>query len=118
MVVDDPNAVNYSQNYDEIVLGKKPINWGNSILMVMIGMMVVGGGGFVIRREKLVNISFGDTRKAEGEYPADVLEMLPQIAGLKIKTRKSLKNVLDHPKKADQVLDLMHAVITEKTDEE
>lgn len=118
LVVDDPNTVNYVRNYDEIVLGRKPINWGNSILMVMIGLIAVGGGGFVVTREKLVNISFGDTRKAEGEYPADVVEMLPQIAVLKSQTRKSLKNVLDHPKKAEKVLDLMDAVISEKPDKE
>ena len=118
IVVDDPNTINYAQNYDEIVLGKKPINWGNMILIGLIGLMLIGGGGFVIMREKLVNVSFGDTRKVEGEYPADVIEMLPQIAGLKSKTRKSLKNVLDNPKKADKVLDLMEAVVSEKTDEE
>jgi hypothetical protein len=118
IVVNDPNAINYAQNYDEIVLGKRPVNWGNMILIGMIGLIVVGGGGFVITREKLVNVSFGDTRKVEGEYPADVVEMLPQIAGLKAKTRKSLKNVLDNPKKADKVLDLMDAVISEKPEEE
>jgi len=117
LVVDDPNAVNYATNYNEIVLGKKPINWGNMILIGMIGLMLVGGGGFVILREKLVNVTFGDTHKVEGEYPADVVEMLPQIAGLKSQTRKSLKNVLDNPKKADKVLDLMDAVI-KKDDEE
>ena len=114
-VVDDPNAVNYVANYNEIVLGRKPINWGNMILIGMIGLMLVGGGGFVILREKLVNVTFGDTRKVEGEYPADVVEMLPQIAGLKAGTRKSLKNVLEN-KKADKVLDLMDAVT--KKDEE
>lgn len=118
LVVDDPNTINYAQNYDEIVLGKKPINLGNMILIGMIGLMLVGGGGYVITREKLVNVSFGDTRKVEGEFPADVVEMLPQIAGLKSQARKSLKNVLDNPKKADKVLDLMDAVISEKTDEE
>jgi hypothetical protein len=117
IVVDDPNAINYAQNYDEIVLGKKPFNWGNSILMGLIGLMLVGGGGFVVLREKLVNVKFGDTRQVEAEYPADVIEMLPQIAGLKSKARKSLKNVLDN-KKADTVLDLMDAVVSEKTDEE
>jgi hypothetical protein len=117
LVVNDPNAVDYAANYNEIVLGKKPINWGNMILIGMIGLMLVGGGGFVILREKLVNVTFGDTRKVEGEYPADVVEMLPQIAGLKSQTRKSLKNVLDNPKKADKVLDLMDAVI-KKDDEE
>jgi hypothetical protein len=117
-VVDDPNAVNYAANYNEIVLGKKPINWGNMILLGMIGLMLVGGGGFVIMREKLVNVTFGDTRKVEGEYPADVIEMLPQIAGLKSQARKSLKNVLDNPKKADKVLNLMDAVVSEKPEEE
>jgi hypothetical protein len=118
LVVNDPNAVNYSQNYDEIVLGKKPINWGNSILMGLIGLMVVGGGGYVITREKLVNVSFGDTRKVEGEYPAEVVDMLPKIAGLKSQARRSLKYVLDNPKKAEKVLDLMDAVVSEKTKEE
>jgi len=115
MVVDDPNVVDYAANYDEIVLGKKPVNWGNMILIGMIGLIAVGGGGFVVTREKLINVKFGDTRKVEEEYPADVVEMLPKIAGLKAGARKSLKNVLEN-KKADKVLDLMDAVV--KKDEE
>ncbi len=115
IAVDDPNAVNYAQNYDEIVLGKKPINWGNMILLGMIGLMLVVGGGFVITREKLINVRFGDTRQVAEEYPADVVEMLPKIAGLKTGARKSLRNVLDS-KKVDKVLDLMDAV--SKKDEE
>ncbi len=110
VVVDDPNTVNYAQNYDEIVLGKKPANWGNIILLGMIGLIGVGGGGFVVTHEKLINVKFGDMRKVDEEYPADVVEMLPKIAGLKADARKSLKNVLDN-KKADKVLDLMEAVI-------
>jgi len=117
IVVDDPDAVNYAQNYDEIVLGKKPVNWGNSILMGMIGLMVVGGGGFVVTREKLINVKFGDTRKAEDEYPADVVEMLPKITRLKVDARKSLKKVLDNPKKADKILDLMDAVVSDNEEE-
>jgi hypothetical protein len=115
IVVDDPNAVNYAANYEEIVLGKKPTNWGNMILMGMIGLMVVGGGGLVVTREKFINVKFGDTRAVDNEYPADVVEMLPKIAGLKADTRKSLKNVLDH-KKADKALDLLDIII--KKDEE
>ena len=78
-------------------------------------MSAVGGGGFVVTREKLVNVKFGDTRKVDDEYPADVVEMLPKIAGLKADARKSLKNVLEN-KKADKVLDLMDAVV--RKDEE
>jgi len=115
VVVVDPNAVNYAQNYDEIILGKKPINWGNMILIGMIGLLAVGGGGFVVTREKWINVKFGDTRKVDDEYPPDVVDMLPRIAGLKADARKSLKNVLDN-KKAEKVLDLMDAVV--KKDEE
>ena len=115
VVVDDPNVIDYVASYDEIVLGKKPTNWGNAILAGMIGLMLVGGGGFVITREKFINIKFGDTKKVEEEYPADVVDMLPKIAGLKPGTRKSLKSVLEN-KKADKVLDLMDAVV--KKDEE
>jgi len=118
VVVDDPNTVNYARNYDEIVLGKKPTNWGNSILWGLIGLMIVGGGGYVILHEKLIKVSFGDTHKVDGEYPADVVEMLPKLAGLKTQARKALKNVLDNPQKADKVLDLMDAVISEKKNEE
>jgi len=118
IIVDDPNTVNYVANYDEIVLGKKPINWGNTILILMIGLMVLGGGGYVIMREKLVKVSFGDTHKVEGEYPADVVDLLPKIVGLKSQARKSLKNILDNPKKVDKVLNLMDAVVSDKTEEE
>jgi hypothetical protein len=116
--VDDPNLVDYAQRYDEIVLGKHPVNWGNVILMVMIGMLAVGGGGFVIINEKLVNVSFGDTRKMEGEYPVEVVDMLPALAKLKPQARKSLKSILDNPKKTEKVLGLIDEVVSEKKTEE
>jgi hypothetical protein len=118
VVVDDPNLVDYARNYDEIVLGKKPINWGNMILIGMIGMLIVGGGGLVVTHEKLAKVSFGDTKKVEGEYPAEVVDILPAIAGLKSSSRKSLKNVLANPQKADKLLGLMDAVISDEKSEE
>jgi hypothetical protein len=116
--VNDPNLVDYSKNYNEIVLGQKPVNWGNVILLVMIGLVAIGGGGLVIINEKLVKVTFGDTKKVEGEYPVDVVDMLPAIVKLKSNSRKSLKNVLDHPKKAEKVLGLMDAVVSDEKEEE
>lgn len=118
VVIDDPNLVDYQQRYNEIVLGKKPINWGNAILIAMIGMLLVIGGGFVIYNERLVKVSFGDTRKPEGEYPPDVLDMLPALTGLKPQTRKSLRNILDNPKKTEKVLGLIEAVVSDEKTEE
>ena len=114
MDLNDPNLVDYAKSYDEIVLGKNPINWGNTILLVMIGLVVVGGAGLVVIRERLVKVSFGETKKAEDEYPAEVVDLLPAIASLKSNSRKSLKNVLANPKKAEKVLGLMDAVVSDE----
>jgi len=116
--VDDPNLVDYAQRYNEIVLGKKPVNWGNVILIVMIGMLAVGGGGFVIINEKLVKVSFGDTKTVEGEYPGDVVDMLPAIAGLKPQARKNLKNILDNPRKTEKILGLIGEIVSDQKIEE
>ena len=69
-------------------------------------------------REKLINISLGDTRQVNNKYPADVVQMLPQITRLKTRTRRSLHNVLQNPQKADKIFDLIDAVIAEETTEE
>lgn len=116
--VNDPNLVDYVQNYNEIVLGKKPFNLGNTILMVMIGFVTIGGGGYVVLNEKLVNVTFGDTKKADGEYPAEVVDMLPGIAGLKSKSRKTLNNILQDPQKSEKVLDLIDEIVSEEKSEE
>jgi hypothetical protein len=117
-LVDDPNVTDYVQRYNEIVLGKHPVNMGNLIMGVLIGLLVVGGGGFVILNEKLVAVSFGDTKKVDNEYPADVVDMLPAIAGMKAKTRKSLKNILYHSNKTDKVLGLIDEVVSDDEAEE
>jgi hypothetical protein len=104
--VDDPNAVNYAQNYDEIVLGKKPANWGNIILITILVMIVLGGGFFVLKREGLINISFDDPRRVsvQEKYPADVVGMLPGISRLKPASRQILHKILANPKAATDLL--------------
>jgi len=114
---DDPNLVNYAARYEEIVLGRKPFNWGNAILLGMIGLVAVGGGGYVMSREKLMKLTFGEVAKAEGEYPAEVVEMLPALSNLKPGSRKALKSVLANPK-AEKVLGLMDAVVSDEKNEE
>ncbi|MCL4531537.1 MAG: hypothetical protein M1282_19295 [Chloroflexi bacterium] len=101
---DDPNLVNYIQRYNENVLGKYPTNWGNVILLVMIGAMLIGGGALVVSREGLIRVSFKETKPVEGEYPADVVDMVPDIAKLKPNARKSLRRLLEKPDATAEVL--------------
>jgi len=104
--VDDPNVVNYAQNYDEIVLGKKPTNWGNVILIAILVVIVLGGGFFILKREGLINISFDDPRRVavQGKYPADVVGMLPSLSRLKPASRQILQKILVNPKAATNLL--------------
>jgi hypothetical protein len=115
---DDPNLVDYAARYNQIVLGQTPVNWGNVILVVMIVLIGVGGSLFVIYNEKLVKVSFGDTKATGGEYPADVVDMLPSLSKLKASTRQSLKKMLDNPRKTDKVFGLIDEILTEEKDEE
>jgi hypothetical protein len=97
------DMVDYSQRYAEIVLGQKPVNVGNVILIVMIAAMLFGGGYFVLRREGWVSVSFQDakqiqaTRVVQEGYPADVVEMVPELAKLKPDARKDLRQILAKP---------------------
>jgi hypothetical protein len=100
----DANLVDYVQRYNQIALGKGAANWGNVILLVLIGSMLVGGGGLVLYNEKLINISFRETRPVQAEYPLDVVEMLPQISRLKPNARRSLRRLLEKPEVTAEVL--------------
>jgi len=100
----NPDLVNYVQRYNENVLGQYPINWGNVILLIMIGALLIGGGALVISREGLVKVSFKDTKPLEDEFPADVVEMVPSIAKLKPNARKSLRRLLEKPDATAEVL--------------
>ena len=92
--------------------------WQGGFMLYGGVVVPVGGGGLVVTHEKMVKISFGDTKKVEGEYSSDVVDMLPAIANLKSNSRKSLQNVLDNPQKAEKILGLMDAVASDEKTEE
>jgi hypothetical protein len=100
----DADLVDYVQRYNELVLGKRPTNWGNVILIGLIAVVLVGGGSYVVRNEGLVSVSFKDTKPIEGEYPADIVDMVPEIAKLKSPARKSLRRLLQNPEAAAELL--------------
>lgn len=116
--LDDPNLVDYVQRYEEIVLGKKAVNWGNSILVGLISLVVVGGGGFVIRNERWFDFSSLDAKRVDGEYPTEVLDMVPAIASLKPQSRKVLRKILENPKLLEKVLGLVDTLAAGERNEE
>jgi hypothetical protein len=99
VVVPSADMVNYSQRYDTVALGMKPVNVGNIIVIVAIAVILLGGGFFVLKREGLIKVSFEDPKRVPvtEKYPADVVEMLPGIRQLKPDSRRILKNILAKP---------------------
>jgi hypothetical protein len=115
VVVPPGDMVDYSQRYDEVVLGKKPANVGNVIMIVLIVILVLGGGFFILRREGWIKVSFQETRQIKGSYPADVVDMAPEIARLKPGARKDLRQILSKPATAAELFALV-AKLTKKED--
>jgi cytochrome c553 len=109
----DPNLVNYSQDYDQQVLGKYPTNWGNVILIIMIVMLLLGGGYLVLTREKLIHVTFADPGVAADaqKYPADAIALLPDIAKLSASDRKDLHKVLGKPGAVKALLVMINELI-------
>jgi hypothetical protein len=108
--------VDYVTRYDEQVLNKYPVNWGNVILWIMLIAMILGGGTLILIREKLVRVSFAETRPVEGEYPADVVELVPDLAKLKPASRKALGKLIKSPE-AGKLLDAVETLRGEKKDD-
>jgi hypothetical protein len=101
------DMVDYSQRYDEVALGKQPVNVGNIIVIVLIAALLLGGGFFVARREGWFKVSFQDTKTIQGSYPADVVDLVPEIARLKPDARKDLHQILSKPATAAELFALV-----------
>jgi hypothetical protein len=98
--VDDPNLVDYVQRYDTNVLGEKKINLGNLIVGGMIGLVLLGGGAFVVHNEGWVDVDFAKV----DEYPAELVDLLPKVSRLTPQARRKLEQILEDPRQAESIL--------------
>jgi hypothetical protein len=96
--------VDYVQRYNQNALDQQPTNWGNVILLFLIAAMAIGGGFLIITHEGLIRVSFKDTKPVAGDYPSDVVDMVPDLARLKPTARKSLRHLLKKPAETAELL--------------
>ena len=116
LVVGSGEVVNYNQQYAETVLGKRTINWGNVILVVLIVLVAVGGGIFVYYNERkrrglpLLGAKQAAATSGEAELPQiegyspEVVALLPRIARLDPRGQLALKRLLENPEDASELL--------------
>ncbi len=55
-----------------------------------------------------IQVSFQDTKVIEGSYPADVVDMVPQIANLKASARTDLRKIIAKPATAAELFALVN----------
>jgi hypothetical protein len=119
MVVNEPGTIDYVQQYEETVLGKRSVNWGDVILVVLIVGMVFGGGAFVYWNERRLRGLKGfftpkdNVTETDGVIPvvngysSEVTALLPLIARLNPVGKHALKRILENP---DQANEILHAI--------
>jgi hypothetical protein len=111
----DPNMVDYVTRYNEEVLNKRPTNWGNVALIVVLVGLIGGGLFFVNRREGWISISFSEKKAVGKEYPQDVLGIADQAEKLSGAARKSLARLLAKPAAAAELLAALDRLSTDET---
>ena len=111
------NVIDYNQQYETSVLGRRLINWGDVIVGLLIIVILAGGGTYVYWNErKLRGLPF---RKAAAKpagslatveipvvegYSPEVTALLPQIAKLSPVGLHALKRLLENPEQANEML--------------
>ncbi len=117
--VSAPNVVDYSKRYDETVLGKVSVNWGNVLVAALIVLIALGGGGFMFWNERRLHgkpLSFdlfkpaptppSEAPQVEG-FSSEVTALLPLLARLNPIGLHALKRLLQNP---DEANDLLHSL--------
>jgi hypothetical protein len=113
LVVENQPVINYVEQYNQSVLGKTVINWGNVIVSIMIVIIVIVGGAIIYQNEhKLRGFVSPKNNKAEAEldhirledYPDEIIALLPQIKALNPVGRKALSKLLKNPDAASDLL--------------
>jgi len=113
MVVDTADVIDYNLRYE----GTTPVNWGNVIVGLLIGVVALGGGSYVFINERklrgLPAVPVSKPKKATAESPAvpqiegyssDVLGLLPRIAQLNPVGLHALNRLLENPEEASELL--------------
>jgi hypothetical protein len=109
------STIDYTQQYNQNVLGQRSINWGNVIVGFLIVVVAVGGGAFIFWNERrLRGLAAGkapartapvasEAPVVEG-YSPEVTALLPLLAQLNPVGLHSLKRLLANPEEANELL--------------
>lgn len=113
VVVENQPVIDYVEQYNESVVGKTAVNWGNIIVAGMIVILVIAGGAVVTLNERKLR-GFPAPKHAKAvteveslrleDYPDEVIALLPKLKALNPVGRKALGKLLNNPEAASDLL--------------
>lgn len=101
--LDQVEMVDFTRQYEETVLGIRDLNRGNLILLAFSGLLVVGGGLFVVLNENWLTISTRPVPESVDGFPAEDVALLPELEKIDDTGRKALRKLLKKPEKASKI---------------
>lgn len=113
IVVGNQPVVDYTEQYNQSVLGKTTVNWGNIIVAIMIVVILIVGGALIYLNERKLRGLTGPSGTAIDteagpirleELPEDVVALLPRLKALNPVGRKALARLLKNPEAASDLL--------------
>ena len=118
LIAPDPDVIDFNQRYAEAVLGQREVNVGNVILSILIALLVLGGGGYVVWRERRARLASrqqtpehvqdpaplpGPPSAIEGISP-EVAALLPMLESMNPLGRRALARLLEDPATTSDLL--------------
>ena len=95
------------------VFDNRCLNWGNTILIIVLVALLGGGLFFINRREGWITVSFAEKKVMSKEYAADVLEIADRAEKLNATARKSLGRLLAKSTAAAELLAALDRLSTD-----
>jgi len=72
LIAPEAGVIDFNQRYADTVLGQREVNVGNVILSILIAFLLLGGGGYIVWRERR-------TRLASSELTPDQVQASPRL---------------------------------------
>jgi hypothetical protein len=118
LIAPEAGVIDFNQRYAETVLGQREVNVGNVILSILIALLILGGGGYIVWRERRARLASRQQTPDHVQHPAplpgpasaiegispEVAALLPMLEAMNPLGRRALARLLEDPATTSDLL--------------
>jgi len=118
LIAPEAGVIDFNQRYAETVLGQREVNVGNVILSILIALLILGGGGYIVWRERRARLASRQKTPDHVQHPAplpgpasaiegispEVAALLPMLEAMNPLGRRALARLLQDPATTSDLL--------------